>query len=264
MAGSSTPQPGSTPRSEFAAGMRDTIPMVLGAIPFGIIYGALAVTSGMTPAGAEAMSAFVFAGSSQFIAVGLVAQHVSILFIVVTTFVVNLRHALYSATLGPYLKRVPQRYLIPMGFMLTDETFVIVVKRFEERGSQPYGRWYYLGSALLMYANWQLCTVVGIVAGQTIPDPEQWGLDFAAMVTFGGMVVSMLRNRSTALAVIVAGLVAALAFPLPNRLGLMLAALAGVTAGMIGKAIFKEREPEPEMFRIDDAWASGPTEETAL
>jgi len=172
----------------------------------------------------------------------LVAQQVSIFFIVVTTLVVNLRHALYSATLGPYLKGVRQRYLIPMAFMLTDETFVIVAKRFEERGSQPYGQWYYLGSAVLMYTNWQLWTIVGVIAGQTIPNPQEWGLDFAAIVTFTGMVVSLLRNRSTALAVVVASAVAVISFPLPNRLGLMLAALAGVTAGVIGKAVFKEGE----------------------
>ncbi len=233
----------STPRSEFLAGMRDTIPMDLGAIPFGIIFGALAVTNGMTPLGAASMSLFVFAGSAQFIAAGLVAQQVSVLFIVITTFVVNLRHALYSATLGPYLKHVPQRLLVPMGFTLTDETFVIVIRRFEQRGSQPNGQWYFLGSSALMYLNWQLWTLVGIVAGQTIPNPQSWGLDFAAIITFTGMVVSMLRNRSTVLAVAVAGIVAVAANPLPNKLGLMLAALAGVIAGVAAKELFKEQPP---------------------
>ena len=131
----------STPRSEFLAGMRDSIPMVVGSLPFGILFGALAVNAGLSPLGAQAMSLFVFAGSAQFIAAGLVAQNVSALFIVVTTLVVNLRHALYSATLAPYLRHVKPRWLPLMGFTLTDETFVTVFKRFEERGALPYGQW---------------------------------------------------------------------------------------------------------------------------
>ena len=234
----------STPRSEFVAGMRDTIPMVVGGIPFGIIFGALAVNAGLSPFGAQAMSLFVFAGSAQFIAVGLVAQNVSALFIVVTTFVVNLRHALYSATLAPHLRHVKARWLPLMGFTLTDETFVTVVKRFEERGALPYGHWYFFGSSALLYVDWQVFTLAGIVAGRTIPNPQDWGLDFAATVTFTGMTVSMLRNRSTGLAVIAAGVVALIANPLPNRLGLMLAAIAGVVAGVIGNSLFRENQDE--------------------
>lgn len=234
----------STPRSEFLAGMRDTIPMVVGSLPFGILFGALALNAGLSPLGAQAMSLFVFAGSAQFIAVGLVAQNVSALFIVVTTFVVNLRHALYSATLAPYLRHVKARWLPLMGFTLTDETFVIVAKRFEEHGALPHGQWYFLGSSALMYVDWQLCTLAGIVVGQAIPNAQDWGLDFAATVTFTGMVVSMLRNRSSGLAVIVAGMVALIANPLPNRLGLMLAALSGVAAGVIGRSLFREDQVE--------------------
>ena len=242
----------STPRGEFLAGMRDTLPMVVGSLPFGIIFGALAVNSGLSPFGAQAMSLFVFAGSAQFIAEGLVAQGVSALFIVVTTLVVNLRHALYSATLAPYLRHVPARWLPIMGFTLTDETFVTVFKRFEEHGSQPFGQWYFLGSSATMYTNWQIWTLVGIIAGRTIPDPESWGLDFAATVTFTGMIVSMLRNKSTGLAVIVAGLVALVANPLPNRIGLMLAALAGVAAGLIGKMLFQEDKVEAVELSTSD------------
>src|SRR5512141_2115262 len=99
-----------TRRSEFWGGVRDTFPLVVGAIPFGIIFGALAVTSGITPGAALAMSAIVFAGSSQFIAAGLVASGTPILVIILTTLVVNLRHALYAASLGPHMKHLPQRW----------------------------------------------------------------------------------------------------------------------------------------------------------
>ena len=98
--------------SEFWSGARDTIPVVVGAIPFGIIFGALSISAGLSVAATLGMSLFVFAGSSQFVAAGLVAQGAGILVIVLTTFVVNLRHALYSASLGPYLSKLPQRWLL--------------------------------------------------------------------------------------------------------------------------------------------------------
>src|SRR5512135_2810064 len=110
--------------AEFLAGAKATFPLIVGAIPFGIIFGALAAASGLSFAATAAMSAFVFAGSAQFIAVGLVAAGTGWPFIVLTTFVVNLRHMLYSATLAPHVKRLPQRWKIPLAFWLTDETFV--------------------------------------------------------------------------------------------------------------------------------------------
>jgi 4-azaleucine resistance transporter AzlC len=95
-------------REEFTAGIRDTLPLLLGALPFGLIYGAIAATSGLSMTAAILMSALVFAGSSQFIAVGLVAAQTPVAIIVLTTLIVNLRHMLYSATLLPYLKDLPQ------------------------------------------------------------------------------------------------------------------------------------------------------------
>ncbi len=136
--------------SEFWSGARDTIPVVVGAIPFGIIFGALAINAGLSVAATLGMSLFVFAGSSQFVAAGLVAQGAGILVIVLTTFVVNLRHALYSASLGPFLSRLPQRWLLPLGFWLTDETYAVVVQRYARRDDSPFKHWYHLGSSVAM------------------------------------------------------------------------------------------------------------------
>src|SRR5687767_11676496 len=141
-------------RAEFLRGMRDTLPLVLGAIPFGIIFGAVAVTNGLSTGAALGMSAFVFAGSSQFIAAGLVGQGVALPFIVLTTFVVNLRHALYSATLAPHMRHLSQRWLLPLGFWLTDETFAVVIKRYTEPDASPHKHWYHFGSSVAMYTNW--------------------------------------------------------------------------------------------------------------
>ena len=223
----------STRSSEFWAGARATIPLAVGAFPFGIIYGALAVNSGLTPWAAAGLSAFVFAGSSQFIAAGLVAGGAGLAVIILTTFVVNLRHALYSVTLSPHVKHLPQRWLLPLGALLTDETFVIVAERYNQPDASPYKHWYFAGSAALMYWNWQFWTWIGIFAGANIPNPEAWGLDFAMSVTFIGMVVPALRNRPAVAAVLVAGVSAVLFAGFPNKLGLIAATLAGVVTGVV-------------------------------
>lgn len=227
-------------RSEFLTGAKDTIPLIVGAIPFGIIFGTLARQSGLSEEGTLAMSAFVFAGSAQFIAAGLLATGTAWPIIVLTTFVVNLRHLLYSATLVPHVKNLPQRWKIPMAFWLTDETFAVVINRYNQPDTSPRKKWYYLGSALAMYLNWQFCTFLGITIGQLIPNAAGWGLDFAMPVTFIGMIIPYLKNKPTWIAVTVSGITAILSYSLPHKLGLMLAALAGIASGLIAETLFKE------------------------
>lgn len=226
-----------TRRSEFLAGIRDTFPLVVGAIPFGLIFGALAVNSGLSPAAAMGFSLFVFAGSSQFIASGLVAQSVGIPLIVFTTFIVNVRHALYSATLAPHMKHLPQRWLLPLGFWLTDETFAVVVTRYNQPDTSPFKHWYHLGSSVIMYLNWNFWSLIGLVAGQTIPDLSRYGLAFAMDVTFIGMVMPQLKNRPMVLAALVAGLSAVTLNNLPNKLGLIIAVFIGIAVGIIAEVL---------------------------
>lgn len=219
-------------RTEFVGGVRATLPLVVGGIPFGIIFGALAVSSGISSGGAIGLSALVYAGSAQFIATGLVAQNTGVLVIIITTFVVNLRHALYGATLAPHVRGLSQRWLIPLGFWLTDETFVIVINRYNQPDPAPHKHWYWLGSAAIMYLSWQVSTWIGIFAGSSIPDAAAWGLDFAMIVTFAGMVVPMITTRPAFASVLTAGIVSVAAAGLPNQLGLMAAAICGVIAGV--------------------------------
>ena len=225
-----------TRRDELLAGIKATLPLVIE--PFGMIFGAVATAAGLSPAATLGMSLFVYAGSAQFIGAGLVAAGTPVAIIVLTTFVVNLRHALYAASLGPYVRRLPQRWLLPLGFWLTDETYVVAIQRYERPDDAPYKHWYFLGSALAMYIPWQVWTAVGIVAGQSIPNLAAWGLDFAMVVMFIGMVVPMIRNRPMLAAVVVASVTSVLAHGLPNQLGLLAAALMGVVAGLLAQSIW--------------------------
>jgi 4-azaleucine resistance transporter AzlC len=220
-------------QQEFWAGTRDIIPLVIGATPFGIIFGTLAQSSGLSFWGAVGLSSIVFAGASQFVALGLLATGSTIPLIILTTFVVNLRHMLYSASLVPHVKRLSPFWKLAIGFWLTDENFVVAIRRYESSDASPYKHWYYLGAAILMYSNWQACTLVGLTVGQAIPDATRWGLDFAMVATFIGMVVPYITRSAMVATVVVAGTVALFTHSWPHKLGLMVAALAGVLAGFI-------------------------------
>jgi 4-azaleucine resistance transporter AzlC len=224
-------------QTEFIKGAKDTIPMMVGAAPFGLIYGVLAINSGLSFAAAMGFSLFVFAGSSQFIAAQLVAENLPIALIIFTTFIVNLRHALYSASLGPAMKDLPQKWLLPLAFWLTDETYAVVIRRWtDETDKSPHKHWYQLGSSVAMYLNWQLWTAIGLVAGTQLEVLKNLGLEFALVVTFIGIVVPMVKTRPMLLCAIVAGIVAVLANGIPNNGGLMLAAFAGIAAGVMAEA----------------------------
>lgn len=221
---------------EFLLGMRDTIPMLVGAVPFGIVYGTLAVSSGLSVAATLAMSLLVFAGSAQFVAASLVASGTSLTVILLTTFIVNLRHMLYSASLLPFVRHLPQRWRVALAFWLTDESFAVVHRHYLlDESLLQRKHWYFLGSCLAMYSLWFACTLIGVLLGQALPSLGDWGLDFAMIATFIGIVVPLLRNRPMIVAALVASVVAVAAHGLPYKLGLMLAALLGVTAGVVAE-----------------------------
>ncbi|WP_285275870.1 AzlC family ABC transporter permease [Halopseudomonas bauzanensis] len=223
---------------ELLLGMRDTIPMLVGALPFGIVFGTLAVSSGLSIGATLAMSALVFAGSAQFVAASLVASGAGLVVILLTTLIVNLRHALYSASLLPYVRHLPQRWRVPLAFWLTDESFAVVHRHYLlDKGPLEHKHWYFLGSCLAMYSVWFVCTLVGVMLGQALPGLGDWGLDFAMVATFIGIVVPLLRNRPMIVAAIVAGGTAVLAHGLPFQLGLMLAALLGVAVGVLAEGV---------------------------
>jgi predicted branched-subunit amino acid permease len=119
-----------------------------------------------------------------------------------------------------------------LAFWLTDETYAVVQLRYGADDASPNKHWFQLGSSLAMYTNWFAWTVVGVLLGQTMPQLQQLGLEFAMAATFTGIVVPLLRNRPMVATALVAAGVALLGRDLPYKLGLMLAAFAGVAAGM--------------------------------
>ena len=222
-----------TPLNEFADGARDTIPMMVGAAPFGVIFGTLVTAGPLRPWHGQLMSLAVFAGSSQFIALGLIAAHASFLVIWATTLIVNLRHVLYSATLAPYVARLPLRWRLALGGLLTDEVFAVAYAHYRHAPAGKIGPHYFLGSGLAMYVNWQLWTLAGLLFGAAFPRLQSLGLDFAMVATFIAIVVPQLVSLRYIASAATAGIVALACAGLPYKLGLLAAVAAGVAVGVV-------------------------------
>ncbi|NJK63205.1 MAG: AzlC family ABC transporter permease [Synechococcaceae cyanobacterium SM2_3_1] len=233
----------SSPLQEFLWGAGAILPLVLGAAPFGLIYGTLAPSSGLSFAAALAMSLLVFAGSAQFIALGLLAVGTSLPLIIFTTLVVNVRHLLYALSLLPHVRHLGAGWRLILGFFLTDEAFAIAITRYDRQDRSPYKHWYVLGGALLMYLNWQLWTLLGLFLGERIPDARSWGLDFAMSVTFIGMIMPYLKTQPMVLSALVAGAVAVVARDLPHQLGLVVGASAGMMVGAVLETLQARKTP---------------------
>ena len=221
-----------TPRSSFMAGCRDTIPMLVGAAPFGVIFGSLVSANLLKAWQGQLMSLSVFAGSSQFIAIGLVAAQAGMLVILFATFIVNLRHMLYAAALLPYVAHLPARWRWLLSFLLTDETFAVMNSYYRLNPQSSTGHWYFLGSGLSMYGNWQFWTLIGLLFGAIFPQLQTLGLDFAMVVTFIAIVIPQLTRLPYFGAALAAGICAYPLRGLPYKIGLLLAVLIGIGVGL--------------------------------
>jgi 4-azaleucine resistance transporter AzlC len=230
-------------RSAFLQGVFAQLPILLGVVPFGVIFGALARSAGIPPFEAQGFSLLIFAGSAQFIAAGLVAEATPAAIIVLTILVVNLRHMLYSATMAPYFQPLRTRWKIALAWLLTDEAFAVGSLHYR-RAQGPDRHWFFLGTGLTLWGSWQLSTLVGIAVGAWIPG--SWMLDFALPLTFMALLIPALEDRPAVLSALAAAVLSLALAGLPYRLGLLLAALLAVGVGVTSEqleATAGERSP---------------------
>lgn len=221
-------------RTEFLSGVRDELPLLVGVIPFGMIYGVLAVSVDIPAGQAQAMSFILFAGSSQFITAQLFGHGTPAIVMALTAAIVNLRHALYSASIAPYTQNLRSAWKWVLAYLLTDEAYAVSIHHYQSQNSQPESvsdkHWYLLGAGLGLWLTWQLSTAVGIFIGAQVP--PSWSLDFSLVLTFIALLVPNLRDRPSLAAALAAGFTAVLAHPLPFKLGLVCAALVGIFTGV--------------------------------
>ncbi len=219
-----------TASQQFFSGVRDELPILLGVIPFGMIYGILALSAGLDSLQAQAMSAIIFAGSAQFMTAQLIKTGTPALVIIITGFVVNLRHALYSASLAPYTRKLNAGWKALLSYLLTDEAYAVTITRYQNEGAKAFTHWYFFGAGLALWTSWQISTAVGIFLGAQVP--ESWGLDFTLPLTFIALVVPALKDRAGIVTAAVASLAALIFFGMPYKLGLIASALVAISVGL--------------------------------
>ncbi len=222
---------------QFWFGVQAELPILIGVAPFGMIYGVLALNAGLGAGSAQAMSAIVFAGSSQFVTTQLIPLGTPGLVIILTVWVVNLRHALYSASIAPYLVKLRPAWKWLLAYLLTDEAYAVAITHYRESAGESEGNqleahshWFFLGAGLALWITWQISTAAGIFLGAVVP--ESWSLEFTLALTFIALMIPNVKDWSGLGAALSAGIVALAANSLPYKSGLILAALAGILVGL--------------------------------
>ncbi|SEO24697.1 4-azaleucine resistance probable transporter AzlC [Halogranum amylolyticum] len=218
--------------AEFSTGVRDSLPLLLGIVPFALVAGVAAADAGLSTLQALGMSVFVFAGASQLAALDLIGSNAPLAVVVLTAAVINLRMLMYSASIAPHFRAAAGRMRAMLAYFLTDQAFALTVARYDHDDTGQ--RWYYLGVSLALWSVWQVGTVVGVVVGTGVPD--EWGLEFAVPLVFLALLVPALKSRESLAAGVAAGVVAVAGAGLPFNLGLILAAVVGVAVGMFTEA----------------------------
>ena len=221
----------STTSKTYWRGVRDGAPFLLVVGPFGLLFGVVATEAGLSLAQTMGFSVLVIAGASQFAALQLMVENAPVLMVLATALAVNLRMAMYSASLAPHLGRAPlwQRALV--AYFNVDQSYAVSIARYERQPDMPLAEKvvYFFGVITPVCPLWYVFTLVGALAGEAIP--PGYALDFAVPITFLALIAPMLKTLAH-LTAAVTSVVLALAFAaLPSGLGLLLAAAAAMAAG---------------------------------
>ncbi|WP_415911292.1 AzlC family ABC transporter permease [Neptuniibacter sp. QD37_11] len=218
------------PKQSFLKGTVAMLPLIVAVLPWGILVGAYGIESGLTAWQTQAMSLFVFAGTSQLVAIGMLQAGASMLSILVTTLLITSRHLLYSMAMRQHIQALPLNWRSSLGFLLTDELFV--------NGMQDNGifnRWYAFGGGLSFYIAWNFATLLGILAGAALPNLTTLGLDFAVVATFIAILIPMIKNLSYLVCVGVSLAVSVYCEAHEIQAGLLISIILGMLSGYLFK-----------------------------
>ncbi|GGH18567.1 branched-chain amino acid ABC transporter permease [Paenibacillus segetis] len=220
----------------FLQGVKDCIPTLLGYLSIGFAAGVVGNTSGLSIIEITLMSLLIYAGSAQFIVSGMIASHGSPASIILTVFIVNLRHLLLSAALSPYFSRLAPVKTLLIGSLLTDETFGVAINKTADK-DYISEKWMH-GLNITAYLNWIVATLAGAFLGQWITNPEKFGLDFALPAMFIGLLVIQFVSRGKIakdLVVAISAVVIVLgtSFFLSGSIAIIVATVIAATLGMV-------------------------------
>jgi 4-azaleucine resistance transporter AzlC len=216
-------------RFAWLRGVTAAVPIVLGYLPVGFAFGVLAQKAGLTSFHTILMSLVVFAGSAQLIAVGLFATHSAPLAIILTTFIVNLRHLLFSAAVFPHLATWRKFELAGFAFELTDETFAVHATRFELQRVEKVEAF---SINLTAHLAWIIGSGLGAFAGHLVTEVETFGLDFVLPAMFIALLVMQIKQHCHLWAAVLAGTLSVFFLLLGfSQWHIIMATLIGATLG---------------------------------
>ncbi|MEY2953329.1 MAG: hypothetical protein RLZZ401_1416 [Pseudomonadota bacterium] len=225
--------PTPTARATFWAGVRDTLAVAPSYLPFAVVCGVASVNAGLSTGAAVGLPALVFAGSSQAVLAQFIQGSASLWVAILSGCVINLRMAVYSAALSAKVRQysTPQRMLIAA--FLVDNSFAFIQKREQTHPHDPHLISYYAGITSVLWPCWLAFCLIGVFAGNIVP--ADWQLDFAIPLSFIAILSTSVRSWPMAIAALAGGAASVLLFALPLKLGLVVACLGGLAAGLLAE-----------------------------
>lgn len=231
----------------FRLGVADMFGTGVGVGAWGLVTGVAMVKSGMSVPLALIMSLLVYAGSAQLAVIPLLAVGGPLWVVWLTATCVNLRFVIFSSMWRSYFQHLPRRQRMTLGYFSGDVIFVAFMKRYPQPVPEPSQLPYFWGAASVNWLAWQVPSVAGILLANVIP--LSWGLGFAGVLALLGVLLSLIFDRATWLAMAVAASVAIAAYGLPLKLNILLAIAAAVLAGLLVEHIEQRRtqaHPPPQ------------------
>ena len=214
----------------FKQGVLQELPLQLGVFPFGIIYGVMAIESGLTFLQALLMSSIIFGGASQIAFVQLLSNSTPYGVIVTTVGAINSRHLLYSISMVEYLNKLSLSWRVTLAYLLTDEAYAVSIRKFINNSDNSILHYHLLGSGITLFLSWQISTLFGVWLGNDLP--EFLDLQFIIPLTFIAIIIPMIKSKSTLITVISSGISALIFKNLDINFWIILSGLTGILAGM--------------------------------
>ena len=212
---------------EFWKGVLAQIPVQLGVVPFGLVFGVLGIAIGLTVLQTILMSSIIFGGASQVVFAQLWSIGASPIVTGGSVAIINSRHIIYSANISKYISVLSLRWRLALGYLLTDEAFAISFQEFENRNR--FAHYHLLGGGLTLWVFWQISTVTGVFLGANIP--TYLNLEFAIPLTFIAIILPKLKSTAQISTAVTASVIAIFGQEIPYGLWIIVASISGMFIG---------------------------------
>ncbi len=222
----------------FFKGVIDVSPLMIPVVPFGLIFGILAIDIGFSPIATMGMSLIIFGGASQIILLQLFSGGASSLVIISSVGAVNSRHLLYGAVVSEHVSDLKLIWKIIISYFLIDQAFARS-NDYLKKSTEKNKYFHLIGGGATCWVIWQSTTFLGIILGAAIP--EKLGLSFAVPLTFLAILIDDFRKMNNLIVIVVSGLVATLGFNfIPYKAYVIVAAFFGLVVAFILTQIIKK------------------------